>query len=142
MRTLTIGIVLALAATSQSAISCTIAPLPPITGEERTAHFAQLDHDFVERMRSADAVLEVEALTTSGPNRSKARFRVLRVLKGDARVGDRLLLRTLGASLCGPGGVEKDQTGVIYLSKEDPKMFNGFIHEGDYTKMGEAGIEP
>lgn len=32
--------------------------------------------------------------------------------------------------------------GIIYLSKEDPKLFNGFIYEGDYGKLRAAGIEP
>jgi hypothetical protein len=113
-----------------------------MTEEERSVYFAQLDQQFVDRIRSADAVLEVEALTTSGPNRSKARFRILRVLKGDAQVGSKLFLRTVGSSLCGPGEVEHGQKGLIFISKEDPGMFNGFIDEGDYDKMREAGIEP
>jgi hypothetical protein len=142
MQKLSIAIFFVLAASSQGTSACTIAPLPPMTVEERSTYFAQLDQQLIDRIRSADAVLEVEALTTSGPNRSKARFRVLRVLKGNTRLGSLLFLRTVGSSLCGPGEVERGQKGIIYLSKEQPKMFNGFIYKGDYDKLREAGMDP
>lgn len=113
-----------------------------MTAEQQAEFEKQREQEFVELVRSADAVVEVEALTTSGPNLSQARFKILRVLSGDAKVGSRLKLRTVGGSLCGAGGVKRGEKGIIYISSEDKYLFTGFLSENSLELLAAAGIIP
>ncbi|UIP07878.1 hypothetical protein LY632_05640 [Erythrobacter sp. SDW2] len=130
------------AAFAVPAAACTIPPPPPMTAEEKAALALQKDREFVERVRSAVLVLEVQALTTSGANVSKAKFRILKVLRGDARTGAKLKLRTVDQSLCGAGGVERGERGIIYVTVDQPDLFNGFLSDHHLALLAEAGVVP
>lgn len=113
-----------------------------MTDEERAAMNARAENRFVDRVRSAEAIIEVEALTSSGPNSSHAIFKVVKVYQGEMREGSKRKLQTLGGSLCGPGGAQRGDRGIIYLSKDEPNFFNGFLNQRTLTLLREKEVLP
>jgi hypothetical protein len=125
---------------SGAASACSVTPQSPITKAELEIQAEQRRAQFVDRTASAEAVVYVQAVSTSGFGRSSARIRVLEVLKGRASKGRVLWLKTTDSGLCGAGGLVKGQKGVIVLGSERPRAFKGFIHPLDLETLRKSGL--
>jgi hypothetical protein len=142
LRTLRLGLALFAACTASSALACSIEIPPQMTAEERAAEVEKWNREFVEKAKSARAILTVEAITSSGENESSALFEVSKIYKGKHRRGAALKLNTIGTSLCGPGAVKRRERGIIIISREDPRLFNGFVWSEDLKLLVDAGVLP
>jgi hypothetical protein len=140
MRTLILPIVALLHAFATPALACWIPPPPPMTDEEKAAEAAKRYQEFVERAKSARAIADVRALSNSGINYSSASFEIIRIYQGELGKNRRIKLRTVGASLCGAGGVKRGERGIIIISAEDPKHFNGFLWTDRIELLRKKGL--
>jgi hypothetical protein len=141
-RTLALGMALFAAGTASSAVACSIEPPPQMTAEEQAAEVEKLNWEYVEWAKNAQAILRVEAITSSGENESTALFKVSTVYKGKHRRGAAFKLKTVGVTLCGPGAVKRRERGIIIISREHPRLFNGFVGLGNLKLLVDAGVLP
>jgi hypothetical protein len=127
IRQISLGIALFILSVSGPALACTIEPPPLMTEAEKAAEIAKTKQEFIMLAKSARAIFDVKAITSSGENESHAPFEVRRIYKGKFRRGGVIKLATIGSSLCGAGGVKRREKGIIILWSSDPLLFNGFL---------------
>lgn len=142
VRQISLGLVLFALATTESALACSINPPPPMTEAEKAAEIAKTKQEFITSAKSARAIFDVKAITSSGENESHALFEARQICKGKFRKGGVIKLSTIGASLCGAGGVKRREQGIVILSTEDPHLFNGFLWSGDIELLQKEGVLP
>ncbi len=142
MKSLLLPIALFCGFSGHTAYACSIEPPLPMTAEEKAAEKVRIKQEFIDHAKSAQAILHVKVITSSGENISHALFEIRQVYKGKARKGSALKLRTIGWSLCGAGGVKRRQQGIIILSASEPRLFNGFLWSGDIEILQQEGILP
>lgn len=142
VRQISLGLVLFALATAEPALACSINPPPPMTEAEKAAEIEKTKQEFIKWAKSARAIFDVKAITSSGENQSHALFEVRQIYKGKFRKGGVIKLTTIGSSLCGAGGVKRREQGIVILSTEDPHLFNGFLWSGDIELLQKEGVLP
>lgn len=115
------GLALAPLAIPSAALACS--PIP----NYRPPTAAQLEQGVRDGFRRAHAVVEVVAETGSTGERP-GRMRVLRVFKGNVRVGSRLSVSSVPGTACGAGDFPAGARGVMMLHFPGERItFQGFI---------------
>ena len=100
------------------------------------------DHPVVrEGYRRAHAVVEVVAETGSSYPR-RGRMRVLRVYKGNYRVGSRFALGSLPGPACGAGDFPAGARGVLMIPAGGLQTWNGFVAPGHVAMLRREGLLP
>ncbi len=142
VRQISLGMAFLALLASGSTLACSINPPPPMTEAEKAVEIAKTKQEFITSAKSARAIFDVKAITSSGENESHALFEVRQIYKGKFRKGGVIRLTTIGSSLCGAGGVKRREQGIIILSPENPHLFNGFLWSGDIELLQKEGVLP
>jgi hypothetical protein len=69
--------------------------------------------------------------------------RVLRVLRGPLRPGQRLTLRTAPTSACGAGELQRGSRGLILIDRlRGPLFFQGYLTVDFLQRLDRLGLRP
>lgn len=113
--------------------------LEPLTAEQEKISKVEGERALIRMARAADAIVEVKVTRSSGVNMSHGTVKVLNILRGKAKQGQRLTLSTMSGNLCGAGTIKKGQRGIILL---DAKRlhFDGFLWPEQIAILEAEGI--
>jgi hypothetical protein len=130
------GLLLSPLAIPGTALACS--PVP----NYRPPTQAQLEQGVREGFRRAHAVVEVVAEAGSASPRP-GRMRVLRVFKGNYRVGSRLTVDTLPGSACGAGDFPTGARGIMMIHHPGGRLsWQGFIAPAHVAMLRREGLLP
>jgi len=134
-RCLTFALALLLAiGVTQSAFACSML-YPPGYDHKRA---------LIEAVERARNILEIEVVRSSVDMGRPAIVRVAQVLKGGAKEGAILRLKTAPTSICGAGQLLRGQSGWTILHTLDPEQvfFSGFLTAEQIAAAREGSSHP
>ncbi|MFC4293047.1 hypothetical protein ACFOWX_11540 [Sphingorhabdus arenilitoris] len=127
-------------ASSYPGLACSPPPPQSLTDEERIEIEKQQEEDFINFAQNSQAIVEIRALTSSGENFSSMLVEIRKVHFGKAKADKVMKLRTVGDSLCGPGGLKRGQGGYTILKSGRQKTFNGLLGDHQIKLLQKAGL--
>jgi hypothetical protein len=125
---------------SATAQACSPLPREQLTPSEAAAKAQLLDHEFVAAAKAAEGILDIQVVSSSDYDNPSAQIRISRVLRGKFRPGQILTLRTVSSVACGAGELGKGQRGVIILSANKLRRFDGFVTKDRLDRLRGAGV--
>lgn len=138
MRKLAILVGPALAPLALPSVALACSPVP----NYRPPTQAQVEQGVRDGFRRAHAVVEVVAEAGSASPRP-GRMRVLRVFKGNVRVGHRFIVDTLPGSACGAGDFPAGARGIMMIHHQGDRLtFQGFVAPAHVAMLRRAGLLP
>ena len=119
-----------------AAIFClTVEPSAACTLMLQTPEQEKMSRDaFIKWAATVTAIPEVKVIKSSD-ERSLATVKVIRVIRGNVKVGQKLQLRTEHGAMCGAGHLRKGQRGIIIYDTDRIPYFGGFLDTGTLAEI-------